>query len=100
MPPSASFGTFHRYRATEPGRSPPSTDRVTRVSARSGKQGPTLVVLRLLASARSAARVPAANWASFPVHEAFFRYLTRVVLAAASLLTEASGGGGSCYQVA
>ena len=33
------------------------------------------------------------NWASVSVHEALFRYLRRVVLAAASLLTEAPGGG-------
>jgi len=42
-----------------------------------------LLMLRLLASARPAARAPAPNWASSSVHEALPRYLTPVVLAAA-----------------
>lgn len=50
-----------------------------------GSNAPVLVMLRLLASARPAARVPAPGWASSSVHEALPRHLTPVVLAAAYL---------------
>lgn len=50
-----------------------------------GSNAPVLVMLRLLASARPAAHVPAPGWASSSVHEALLRYLTPVVPAAAYL---------------
>lgn len=44
-----------------------------------------LLMLKLLASARPTARVPAPDWVSSSVHEALPRYLAPVVLAAAYL---------------